>query len=1051
MIIKSDYSLKESSIKIQDAIKKLKELDYKVAILCDNELFGFLDFYNEVKGAGLKPIISQEMIIDEVKVILIAKNSAGFKELSRLSSIDKPTNKDLDLSNIEILISYNNDNLNKMKELAGAIPTAYKAIKNPTSDKELAQMSLINSLNLPAVPFDMAIHVDEKDYRLTNVVKAIGEKLLYDNLSITDTTNPDNYIKEKSYWTETYKKENLKNLFSIVSACQDDYTFGNPQAPKYVFVEESCKDLGLDSLSEIELFEKICWDGLEKRFETFRKEGFKFDEKEYRDRLEFEISVIKDMKFPGYMLIVWDIMDFSHKNKIFVGPGRGSAAGSLVSYVMNITNINPLEWGLLFERFLNPARVTMPDIDMDFSSLRRQEVIDYITDKYGSDNVAQIVAFGTFAAKAAVNTVSKVLSYPKPALIGKNIPDATGTKLSDAYSKNKNELDLVLADSHASRVWNYANQIEGIHRNLGIHAAGVVISEEAIINRVPVYNVDSGARVVQLDGQYLEDVDLIKFDILGLKTLGVIDYALKNIFDSGKGYVGLDSKKWDDQNVYEYISTGNTKGIFQIESGGMQSLCRKLRPANFEELTALIALYRPGPMGAGMLDDFVARKRGEAKVSYIFDEMESILKPILEPTYGVIVYQEQVMQIVQEIGGFSLGEADVIRRAMGKKNVQYMNEKKEEFADGAVKKGFNRENAVELFDLIEKFALYCFNKSHSASYAVIAYQTAYLKYYYPSEFMAALMAMNYDKVDDKVVPLIKEAKAMQIELVLPDVNKSTANFSSSEGKIYLGLQGLKGLGESMAELIVERRGKGYSSMEDFIERVRADKAKFGKKEFISLAKAGAFDCFGIARSEVISKVDTIVKPKRNEVLEFDYNVTDDDLNTLITDEKKVLGYSISSPYKKYQSGIDKFEVPSFSDLSIGQNTLIGWVESFKVLVSGKGNKYAKLSVIDPLGSTEDMVAFSDSIDTLNAMDLSVPVILTVKKTDDSVIVNAVQPLTSETIKSRFVRKAVAVVKEEVKPSSVDINVCDYKSLDLIEADTVNILDFDGSVLVTVNR
>ncbi|MDO9056468.1 MAG: DNA polymerase III subunit alpha, partial [Sulfuricurvum sp.] len=596
---------------------------------------------------------------------------------------------------------------------------------------------------------------------------------------------------------------------------------------------------------------------------------------EYRERLEFEMQVINQMKFPGYMLIVWDFVREAKRMGIAVGPGRGSAAGSLVAYSLEITDIDPMKYDLLFERFLNPERVSMPDIDMDFMQARRGEIIDYVVRKYGREQVAQIITFGSLLAKGVIRDVARVLEMPlsQADMMAKLIPDELGITLNGktkggefkpgAFQKEPKIAELIESDPQIARVWEFSKKLEGLKRNAGMHAAGVVISNEPLWKKTPIYK-PSGEEtfVTQYSLNYLEDIDLIKFDFLGLKTLDVIDNAIKLIkkrYDVEVNWHKIDE---NDPKVYEIIQSGDTIGMFQIESSGMQDLNKRLKPSSFEDLIAVLALYRPGPMESGMLDDFIERKHGRKKIFYPFEEVSfDALKDTLEPTYGMIVYQEQVMQIVQTIGGMSLGGADIVRRAMGKKKIEEMQKYNKEFSEGAVKQGLEYKKASELFDLIEKFAGYGFNKSHSAAYAMVTFQTAWLKTYYPQEFMAALLTSEKDNTD-KVVKYIDEAKRMKIFLGAPDINHSQLEFSAinkdGQDQILFGLGAIKGVGEAAVESILEARSEGeFKDIQDFTNRIEPQKVN--KRVIECIIKAGGLDHFGYSRRALLEQVETLVE------------------------------------------------------------------------------------------------------------------------------------------------------------------------------------------------
>ncbi|MCK4737746.1 MAG: DNA polymerase III subunit alpha, partial [Sulfurimonas sp.] len=735
---------------------------------------------------------------------------------------------------------------------------------------------------------------------------------------------------------------------------------------------------------------------------------------EYRERLKFEMDIINSMKFPGYMLIVWDFVKVAKEMDIAVGPGRGSAAGSLVAYSLNITDIDPMKYDLLFERFLNPERVSMPDIDMDFMQARRGEVIKYVVEKYGRNQVAQIITFGSLLAKGVIRDVARVLDMPlsQADKMAKLIPDELGITLNGktkkgefiegAFQKEPKIQELINEDANAKRVWEFAKKLEGLKRNSGIHAAGVVISNEELWKKTPIYKPSGeDTFVTQYSLNYLEDVDLIKFDFLGLKTLDVIDNAIKLIkrrYDKDIDWQTIDE---NDSKVYEVIRTGETIGMFQIESSGMQDLNKRLKPDNFEDLIAVLALYRPGPMESGMLDDFIERKHGRQAVEYTFDAME----PILNNTYGVIVYQEQVMQIVQNIGGFSLGYSDIIRRAMGKK--KDMNVYNAEFSEGAKNQGLDYAEASKLFDLIEKFAGYGFNKSHSAAYAMVTFQTAWLKTYYPNEFMAALLTSDKDNTE-KVVRYIDEVKRMGIELSPPDVNDSYLEFSAitkdDKEIILFGLGAIKGVGGAAVESIIQTREEEgeFTSIENFVNRI--DPSKVNKRFIESSIKSGGFDRFGYSRKALLDQLELIVETAKKasdarknavgslfgddeEITTVKLTLTNSDeyeLKEILEFEKETLGFYVSGhPLDEYREKLDELEYTMSSELeSIKDGSyaiFIGKVEEIQKKISKKGNQFGIVNLMDFHGNIEIML-FSDKLEQLGEMDLEEPVAFKAKIT-----------------------------------------------------------------------
>lgn len=773
----------------------------------------------------------------------------------------------------------------------------------------------------------------------------------------------------------------------------------------------------LGSIDDAAYFAYKCRQGLDERLEHIPENLHT----QYKERLEQEINVINTMKFPGYMLIVWDFVNFAKQNGIHVGPGRGSAAGSLVAYSLKITNIDPLKYGLLFERFLNPERVSMPDIDMDFCQRRRGEMIEYVANTYGKYNVAQVITFGSLLAKGVIRDVARVLDMPynDADAFAKLIPNELGITLTKHIGKDGQEKDgawekepkireLVESNALAKQVWNYAVLLEGLKRNAGTHAAAIVIdSQEELWNKVPLYTNDKMNGVAtQYSMNWLEPVDLIKFDFLGLKTLTVIDDAIKLIKKRYGKAIDFSIMEMEDSKVYESIQSGNTLGLFQIESEGMQALAKKLKPSTFEDVVAMLALYRPGPMESGTLDDFIDRKHGRASINYAFNSLESILKP----TYGVIVYQEQVMQIVQTIGGFSLGGADLVRRAMGKKKIDEMLRLKKEFADGAQKQGYDRAKAEDLWELIVKFAGYGFNKSHSAAYAMITYQTAYLKTYYEHEFMAAMLTSETSKIES-VAKYIDEVKSLNIDIVPPHVNISENDFGvgefEGEKKIIFGLSAIKGLGDAPIENIIQEREKNgaYKSLEDFIARV--DFSKLTKRSLEPLIKSGGLDNLGYSRKSMLENIDVLCekgreKDKAKDMIHNSLFSSDDveiniylsiqdrgeyDVKTLLDYEYECMGIYVSGhPLDDFKEQIQSIKgiVKSIDleNLEVDSSCmLVGKVLSIKRRISKKSGKpFGSIEFLDYGGSMEIMV-FEKQLESLEKIDLQEPIALKCKVED----------------------------------------------------------------------
>jgi len=1061
----TEYSLLDGANKISALASRVKELGMTSVAMSDHgNMFGAIDFYQQMRKEGIKPIIGMEAYIhngedlgdktikQRFHVCLFAKNEAGYKNLMYLSSqayingfyYFPRINKQLLRENSEGIICTSaclqgevNWHLNTNSERnvkngalgyeeAKRIALEYKEIFGDDFymeimrhgiadqlfiDEQVIKISQETGIKLVATNDTHYTYAGDAQYH--EAFMCIGMNKLYDDPKRMRHSVHEFYIKSPEQMARLFADipEALYNTQEIVDKCQLELKLGNPTPPNFKFTTEYALEEGLTIEEDSEYFIHRCRIGLEERLIHVPAERHQ----EYRDRLEFEMQVINQMKFPGYMLIVWDFVREAKRMGIAVGPGRGSAAGSLVAYSLEITDIDPMKYDLLFERFLNPERVSMPDIDMDFMQARRGEIIDYVVRKYGREQVAQIITFGSLLAKGVIRDVARVLEMPlsQADMMAKLIPDELGITLNGktkggefkpgAFQKEPKIQELVESDPQIARVWEFSKKLEGLKRNAGMHAAGVVISNEPLWKKTPIYK-PSGEEtfVTQYSLNYLEDIDLIKFDFLGLKTLDVIDNAIKLIkkrYDVEVNWHKIDE---NDPKVYEIIQSGDTIGMFQIESSGMQDLNKRLKPSSFEDLIAVLALYRPGPMESGMLDDFIERKHGRQAISYTFASME----PILKPTYGVIVYQEQVMQIVQTVGGMSLGGADIVRRAMGKKKIEEMQKYNKEFSEGAANQGLDYKKASELFDLIEKFAGYGFNKSHSAAYAMVTFQTAWLKTYYPQEFMAALLTSEKDNTD-KVVKYIDEAKRMKIFLGAPDINHSQLEFSAinkdGQDQILFGLGAIKGVGEAAVESILEARAEGeFKDIQDFINRIEPQKVN--KKVIECIIKAGGLDHFGYTRRALLEQVETLVETaKKGSSLKKDAqfslfgddeevtaveltlkNMEEFDLKSLLDFEKDTLGFYVSGhPLDGFRDVIDAINYTLSSEvenIEDGSSAIfIGKVEEITKKMSKKGSQFGLVSLMDFHGNIE-MMLFSDKLEQLEQMDLDEPIAFKVKVT-----------------------------------------------------------------------
>ncbi len=1085
----TEYSLLDGANKITNLVEEVKKLGMESVAMTDHgNMFGAIDFYHQMKGAGIKPILGMEGYIhngdtlddrstkQRFHVCLFAKNKVGYENLMYLSSkayIDgfyyfpRINKKELREHSEGIICTsaclqgevnwhLNLANERNVKNGAGgyegakAVALEYKEIFGDDFyleimrhgigdqlyiDEQILQLSQETGIKVVATNDTHYTYPDDAQYH--EAFMCIGMNKLYDDPNRMRHSVHEFYLKSPEQMNRLFADipEAIAHTQEIANKIEDFVpVVQTPTPPNFKFTMEyaQTEGLGIDNSddealsadasdeqkkkwlsaadkNDAEYFIHRCKVGLENRLIHVAEERHA----EYKERLEFEMEIINSMKFPGYMLIVWDFVKVAKEMDIAVGPGRGSAAGSLVAYALDITDIDPMKYELLFERFLNPERVSMPDIDMDFMQARRGEIIDYVVEKYGRNQVAQIITFGSLLAKGVIRDVARVLDMPlsQADKMAKLIPDELGITLNGkmkkgelvpgAFQKEPKIQELIETDPAAERVWEFSKRLEGLKRNAGMHAAGVVISNEELWKKTPIYKPSGETTfVTQYSLNFLEDVDLIKFDFLGLKTLDVIDGAIKLIKRRYDVNVNWNEINENDPKVYEVIRSGNTVGMFQIESSGMQDLNKRLKPDSFEDLIAVLALYRPGPMESGMLDSFIERKHGREAIEYTFEAM----KPILENTYGVIVYQEQVMQIVQNIGGFSLGYSDIIRRAMGKK--KDMAVYNAEFSEGAQKQGYDYKTASELFDLIEKFAGYGFNKSHSAAYAMVTFQTAWLKTYYPQEFMASLLTSEKDNTE-KVVKYIDEVKRMGIELSPPDINDSQLEFSATkkdeQDVILFGLGAIKGVGEAAVESILEvREERPFDNMKDFVNRI--EPSKVNKRVLESVTKSGGFDRFEYSRRALLEQIESIIQTAKDassarknavgslfgddaEITEVDLqlnNAPEFELKQILEFEKDTLGFYVSGhPLDNHREEIDQMNYTLSSDIeniADGSTAIfIGKVEEIQKKISKKGNQFGILNLMDFHGNIE-MMLFSDKLEQLEQMDLDEPVAFKVKVT-----------------------------------------------------------------------
>jgi DNA polymerase-3 subunit alpha len=881
--VHTEYSLVDGLITV-DALTAYMQQQGAPAVavtdLCN--FYGLIQCYKALQSKGIKLIIGSDLWVgndDELSpptlITALAQNDIGYKHLIRLMSraYQHGQSQGRPVVQREWLREWSEGLIILSGGQAGDVGRALLA--GHTDDaRTLLQQWQADFPERFYLEVQRTHRVGDEDYLHAAVQLAVetGCPLVATNdvrfiaredfdahevrVCINDSRTLNDPRRERRYSEEQYLKsaEEMAALFSdlpqalantveIAKRCNVTLQLGKPYLPNFPVPE---------GMSIEQFFEQEARKGLDERLLRLLPSGSDVDgsrRKVYEDRLAFELQVINQMQFPGYFLVVMDFIQWAKNNDIPVGPGRGSGAGSLVAYALKITDLDPLAYDLLFERFLNPERVSMPDFDIDFCMEGRDRVINYVAETYGRDAVSQIITFGTMAAKAVVRDVARVQgkSYGLADKLSKMIPFEVGMELKKAYEREEVLRDFLANDADAKEIWDMALQLEGLTRNVGKHAGGVVIAPTQLVDFSPLYCDESGGGLVtQFDKNDVEEAGLVKFDFLGLRTLTIIDWAVKmiNALRQQQGETPLDIADipLDDKPTYDLLKKAQTTAVFQLESSGMKNLITKLLPDCFEDLIALVALFRPGPLESGMVDDFIQRKHGKASVAYPTVELHhDELEPVLRPTYGVIVYQEQVMQIAQVMANYSLGGADMLRRAMGKKDPEKMAKERSKFVEGATKRGISEAQSGGLFDLMEKFAGYGFNKSHSAAYALVSYQTAWLKTHYPAQFMAATMSSDMDKTD-KVVTFVEECRDMGLVLLPPDVNSGDFHFTvDGESRIVYGLGAIKGLGEGPVESIVQARNSGGAFVDLFDFCARIDTRKLNKRALEALVRSGALD------------------------------------------------------------------------------------------------------------------------------------------------------------------------------------------------------------------
>ncbi|MCK8817910.1 DNA polymerase III subunit alpha [Natroniella sulfidigena] len=1012
--VHTEYSLLDGAVKTEELIAQAKKEGMPAVAMTDHGvMYGAVEFYRQAKAAGVKPIIGCEVYITDNRLqkdvnnkklahlVLLAENNVGYRNLLKLVSQGytegfyyKPRiDQELLRENSEGLICLSSclageiSTLlaNEQTEQAEEIALAYQDIFGPGNfflelqDHGLKEEKRVNDglvqlskrLEIPLVATNDVHYLTQDDAKVHDILLCIQTGKDVNDQDRLQFPNDQFYFKSSQEMEQLFADypQAIANTVEIADRCEVDLDFEQILLPHYEVPAGETVESYL---------RKLTYQGVERKYGELTSE--------VEERIEHELGIINQMGYPAYFLIVRDFIKYAKDEEIIVGPGRGSAASSIVSYLLDITEIDPLEYNLLFERFLNPARVSMPDIDIDFCYERRDEVIDYVTEKYGADKVAQIITFGTMAAKGAVRDVGRVLgiSYDKTDKVAKAIPNSLGITLKDALEESDELQKLYNSDSEVKELIDYSQRIEGLKRHASTHAAGVVITKEELTNYTPLYQ-SKGEVTTQYDMDTLEQLGLLKMDFLGLRTLTVIDKALSLINENRANDLTPGDLSFDDPAVFELLGQGLSLGVFQLESDGMRRLIKQLKPENIEDIIALLALYRPGPLGSGMVDDFIARRHGEQEVEYPHPD----LKEILEPTYGVILYQEQVMQIVQQIAGYSLGEADILRRSMGKKKPEVMKKHRSIFINGngdipgAVNNGYSQELAEELFELIEYFSGYGFNKAHSTAYAYVSYQTAYLKAHYPVEFMAALLTSIIGN-SDKVAEYILEAERMEIEILPPDVNHSRIAFTVEGGKIRFGLKGIKNVGQkAIEEIIAVREEEKFSDLFDFCQRV--DLSKVNKRVVESLIKAGAFDSLGNYRSQLLkvlpdafAQAQRIQQERSNGQTSFLdlFEQTDDfmvdqvelpeieefDQQKLLALEKEMLGLYLSGhPLEQHLDKLEEKRNKTSQEIKEGKERAIlgGLITNNREIITKNQRQMSFLTVEDEVGDFE-VIVFPDT-------------------------------------------------------------------------------------------
>lgn len=1089
--VHSEYSLLDGAIRNKELCKFAKENGMEAVAVTDHgAMYGAIELYKTAKDNGIKPIIGCEVYVykgelsekDQANnklfhLVLLAKNKTGYKNLVKLVSaswIDgfyyKPrVNHKLIEKYSEGLICLSaclqgelaQQVLKGDKESARKVAKYYKSIfkedyyieiqdhglqEQKRSNPEL--IAIAKEMDIKLVITNDSHYLKKEDASWhdtllciqTNALKADEHRFKFSNSEFYVKTAEQ--LRDSFRWldAETFETA-IANTCEVAEKCHLIIDMGKSLLPHY----EVPKSHTIASYLDFKIRE-----GLEKRYKEITPEIEK--------RFKYEFGIIDEMGFAAYFLITWDFINYAREQDIPVGPGRGSAAGSLIAYALGITDIDPIRHNLLFERFLNPERVSMPDVDIDFCIEGRGKVIDYVTQKYGEDKVCQIITFGSLGAKNAIKAVARALNIPfaESNKITQLVPSIPGVKIDDALVEGSELKKLYDLDPSVKSLIDEAKNIEGLKQNIGMHAAGVIISQSPLTEIVPIQPSKDGNMITEYPKDDCEKLGLLKMDFLGLRNLTTIKNALKLIKKRYDIDIEINNIPLDDKKTFELLASGDTDGVFQLESGGMKKLVRELKPSVFEDLGALVALFRPGPLDSGMVGDFVDRKHGRQKVTYPHPALE----PILKDTYGTIVYQEQIMQIAQVLAGYSLGQADILRRAMGKKKSEEMDKQKAGFMEGALKNKVNEKVASDLFETMTKFAAYCFNRSHSAAYAFVAYQTAYLKAHYPIEYFCALLSSVKDD-QDKTQMYIAQAQKMGIKVLPPDINKSYAEFAPDENNIRFGLNSVKGIGLAVLEMLEAERESGeFTSISDLASRLNTK--CINKKTLESLIKAGAFSCLEKSRKKLLNNVENIINVANREsqarelgqvslfagvgaasssyqMQSFELYGSDEEFSDaeIQAFEKEFLGFYVTShPLEAIRDKLPFLTTHNICDLVEMPNdkfiTICGLLSQVRQIPLKKDpTKFLKAGVIEDLTGKLEFVAFHKTLQEYNSfIEAEKKVIFSgkfQKREDDNsqIIIESVKPVENSNIITIDIKKEMSF-EEIVKLKDL---LCSFKGSD----------------------